>query len=382
MKDYVKTVSAHRQALHLIPELSFHEYKTTAYIRNTLNQLNIDYLTPLETATIVYLKGNSGKTIGFRADIDALPIEEETSSPFTSTHAGAMHACGHDGHTSILLTFAELCKTQQDQGLLKHNVLLIFQPSEESNAGANALIKAFPFSDYNLEAIFALHLGPDTDEGVIMTKEGPLMASATEYRINIKGRSAHVAEKETGANALGSLSHIANQIAQIQQYHLNGLNQNVIHIGKMTAGEAINTVASTGYLEGTIRTYDPKDLEIIKQKIEAVIKSSDLIFKTYTTLTVAEGYPPVINTSSLLELVEKSVESAGLRFKVKEHPYLYGEDFSFYDTVAKTNFAFLGIRNEELGYTSGLHTSTFNFDEKVLINGVTYFQEILNNLGE
>lgn len=382
MKDYAKTVTAHRQALHLIPELSFQEFKTTEYIRNTLSNLNIDYMTPLETATIVYLEGNSDKTIGFRADIDALPIEEETSSSFSSTHPGAMHACGHDGHASILLTFAEWCKAQQDQQELKHNVLLIFQPSEESNAGANALIKAFPFDEYELEAIFALHLGPDTDEGVLMTKEGPLMASATEYRIVIKGRSAHVAEKETGANALGSLSHIANQIAQIQQYHLSGLNQNVVHIGKMSAGEAINTVASNGYLKGTIRTYDPNDLEKIKEQIESIIKSSDLIYQTSSTLTVAEGYPPVINPASLLELVERSSNAAGLKLQLKDHPYLYGEDFSFYSTVTDTNFAFLGIRNEDLGYISGLHTSTFNFDEKVLINGVNYYQEILNNIGE
>lgn len=382
MSHYTEVLTAHRRALHQIPELSFQEFKTTDYIRSELTKLGLSYLSPLETATVVYLEGNSSKTIGFRADIDALPVDEETDVPFLSGHSGAMHACGHDGHTSMLLTFAEWCKNQQDQQQLKHNVLLIFQPSEESNAGANALIKAFPFEDYDLEAIFALHLGPDTKEGAILTKEGPLMASATEYRIAIKGRSAHVAEKETGANALGALSHTVNQIAQIQQYALSGLNQNVVHIGKMSAGEAINTVASNGYLEGTIRTYDPADLKTILQKIETILTSSDQIYGTTSTLTVAEGYPPVINPESLLPLVENSATAAGLDIIWKTKPYLYGEDFSFYAQVVPTHFAFLGIRNEEKGYTSGLHTSTFNFDESILLNGVRYYQEILNQIGE
>lgn len=382
MIDYEERVTTHRRALHLIPELSFQEYKTTEYIRSELEKLSIDYLSPLETATVVYLKGNSDKTIGFRADIDALPIIEETGVPFESTHPLAMHACGHDGHASILLTFAEWCKAQQDLNQLKHNVLLVFQPSEESNAGANALIKAFPFEEYNLEGLFGVHLGPDTNEGVLLTKEGPLTASATEYRIRIKGRSAHVAEKETGANALGALSNIVNQIAQIQQYQLSGLNQNVIHIGKMDAGEAINTVASNGYLEGTIRTYSPEDLEVIKSQLSAIVESNDQIFGTTSTLSIAEGYPPVINPASLLDIVEKSAASAGLSLSLKAKPYLFGEDFSFYSTVTQTNFAFLGIKNTSKGYTSGLHTSTFNFDESVLVYGVQYFQEILNHLGE
>ncbi|WP_208560199.1 M20 metallopeptidase family protein [Marinilactibacillus kalidii] len=381
MIDYETKVTEHRRALHLIPELSFQEYKTTAYIRSQLEALSIDYMTPLETATIVYFEGQSNKTVGYRADIDALPIVEETGVSFESTHPLAMHACGHDGHAAILLTFAEWCKSQADQQLLPHNVLLIFQPSEESNAGAHALIKSFPFKDYALEGIFGVHLGPDTDEGVLLTKEGPLTASATEYRIRIKGRSAHVAEKETGANALGALSNMVNQIAQIQQYHLTGLNQNVIHIGKMDAGEAINTVASNGYLEGTIRTYSPNDLEIIKAQLQKILESNDQIYGTTSTLSIAEGYPPVINPASLLETVEKSAGAAGLRLNIKGKPYLFGEDFSFYANVAETNFAFLGIKNDGKGFTSGLHTATFNFDESALVYGVRYFQEILNHIG-
>ncbi|ASN06071.1 M20 metallopeptidase family protein [Virgibacillus necropolis] len=373
--DLQQTLTKHRRYLHQIPELGFQEFKTAAYIRETLDQLGIPYLTPLETATIVYLEGESDTTIGFRADIDGLPIEETNDIPFKSQHKGVMHACGHDGHTAMLLAFAERCKTMQNSNTLHHNVLLIFQPSEESMGGANHLIKAFPFKKYKPEAIVGLHLMPDNPEGTLLTKSGPLTASATEYRIYVEGTSAHVANKETGASALGSLHHTVAQIQQLQNFHLSGLNQNIIHIGKIQAGEAINTVASSGYLEGTIRTYDMDDLATIKERLTQTVKSSDLLFGTQSRVDFAEGYPPVVNNESLLPHISASANETGLEVIIKEKPYLFGEDFSFYSQVATTHFAFLGVQNEN--HTSGLHTSSFNFDEKSLVAGVHFFEKVL-----
>jgi len=382
--DHIReTLTEHRRNLHQIPELSFNEFKTAAYIRNTLDKLSVPYFTPLDTATVVFFKGTaeSKETIGFRADIDALPIDEETDVPYKSTHKGAMHACGHDGHTSMLLTFAEWVKEMQDLGQLKKNVLLIFQPSEESNAGADALIQAFPFKDYQVKEIYGLHLGPDIPEHTLATKPGFLMASATEYRINVKGLSAHVAQKEKGQSALGAVTYIATQLAQVQQYFLNGLHQNILHIGKLHAGEAINTVATDGYLKGTIRTYVKEDLEHVQKKMETVVASADSLFETTSTLDFAKGYPAVYNDPELMQTVETSAEKAGMTLDLLDEPYLFGEDFSFYSAIAKTNFAFLGVRSEEKGHTHGLHTSLFNFDEKILLNGVKYYQAIAKTLG-
>ncbi|WP_430786523.1 M20 metallopeptidase family protein [Virgibacillus flavescens] len=376
----LETLTKHRRHLHQIPELGFQEFKTSAYIRQTLEQLEIPYLTPLQTATIVYLEGNSNKTLGFRADIDGLPIEEENDVAFKSQHTGVMHACGHDGHTAILLAFAERCKQLQETKSLKHNVLLIYQPSEESMAGANHLVSSFPFYTYKPEAIFGLHVMPDNPEGTFLTKAGPITASATEYRIYVEGTSAHVANKETGASALGSLNQTVTQIQQLQNFHLSGLHQNIVHIGKMQAGEAINTVASSGYLEGTIRTYDMTDLTIIKDKLEQIIRSSDSLFGTNSRVEFAEGYPPVINDASLLPLVSATAKELGLEVIIKEKPYLFGEDFSFYSQLGPTHFAFLGVQNDH--YKSGLHTSTLNFDERSLVAGVTYYEKILEKFGE
>lgn len=382
--DHIReTLTEHRRNLHQIPELSFNEHKTTAYIRNTLDTLSIPYFTPMDTATVVFFEGtsNAKETIGFRADIDALPIQEETDVPYKSTHDGAMHACGHDGHTAMLLTLAQWCREKQDEGKLLENILLIFQPSEESNAGADALIKAFPFEDYQVEEIYGLHLGPDIPEHTLATRAGFLMASATEYRIQVKGLSAHVAQKEKGQSALGAVTHIATQLGQVQHYFLNGLHQNILHIGKLHAGEAINTVATEGYLKGTIRTYVPDDLKHIQEKMQTIVSNTDALHDTETSLTFAKGYPAVYNDEELMETVESSAEKAGLTLDQLDVPYLFGEDFSFYSSIAKTNFAFLGVRNEEKGHIHGLHTALFNFDEKILLNGVKYYQAIAHTLG-
>lgn len=383
MTELLERLTKHRRTLHQIPELSFQEFKTADYIRSELDKMGLDYFTPLDTATIVFFEGSGTdtETIGFRADIDALPIEEETGIPFASTHEGRMHACGHDGHTSILLTFASLVKELSDKGQLKKNVLLIFQPSEESNAGADSVVKSFPFEEYNMKHIYGLHLGPDVPEGKLATRPGFLMASATEYRIKVKGLSAHVAQKDQGHSALGAVNHIATQLAQVQQYFLDGLHHNILHIGKLSAGEAINTVASNGYIEGTIRTYVPEDLEKVKDKMTDIIYSADTLYGTTTDLTIAKGYPAVYNDENLLDIVEASADKAGLEVDILSEPYLFGEDFSFYSSVAETNFSFLGVRNEEKGFIHGLHTALFNFNEEILLKGVQYYLSILETLG-
>ncbi|WP_088006985.1 M20 metallopeptidase family protein [Indiicoccus explosivorum] len=377
-----ETLTTHRRALHRIPELGFREFKTSAYIRNALDALGIPYSVPLETATAVFLKGNSGRTLGFRADIDGLPIEEENDIPFKSEHTGVMHACGHDGHTAMLLAFAERCQALQKNDSLPHNVLLLFQPSEEADAGANRLVQAFPFDDYSPEAIFGLHVMPDNAAGTLLTKAGPLTASATEYRIFIEGASAHVANKETGANALGALNFIVTQIQQLQHFFLSGLNQNIVHIGKMHAGEAINTVPSNGYLEGTIRTYELGDLKTVQEKLSAAVRSADALFGTASRIEFAEGYPPVVNDPSLLPIVTACAADSGLDVVIKDKPYLFGEDFSFYRKAALTHFAFLGVQDKARGFTSGLHTSTLNFDEASLVHGVRFYETVLHRWGD
>lgn len=367
-----------RRWLHQHAELSMEEHKTTEFIKQQLKEWQIDFETPLSTGLVACIKGTGSTAVAFRADIDALPIIEQNEIDFASVHQGIMHACGHDGHATMLLYFARYVKDLAQAGQLKTTVYFIFQPSEETMAGAHQLLKAYTFK-HELKGIFGLHMMPDNEEGTILSKPGALTASATEYRFFIKGLSAHVANKEQGHSAGEALIFILNQLSQLQHYHLPGLKQNIVHIGRFNAGEAINTVPSEGYLEGTIRTYDMDNLAVVKQQMEQIRSACELLTHTTVELKFAEGYPPTINDSELYEVMKQAVSTTSLQWIDKDDPYLFGEDFAFYSQVAPTAFAFLGCRNIEKNFVTGLHTSTFNFDEAVLFKGIEAFTAILES---
>ncbi len=376
--DELKFVTEHRRYLHQHPELSLEEYKTTEYIISVLKDIGVSFYQVLDTGVIATLSGNSGTTLGFRADIDALPVHEQNNVEYKSRNDNVMHACGHDGHTTALLLFVKRAKALSDTGELKHNCVFIFQPSEEANAGANLMINAWD-NRPEFDAIFGVHLMPDEDEGLVLYRDGELTASATEYHFRVKGASAHVAQKHQGVSALETILKIASEVGSIQQFHLDGLNRNIIHMGKIHGGEAVNTVPANAGLSGTIRTYEASDLAIIKSQLTKIKEAAELLYGASVELHYTEGYPAVKNNSELREVVETSIGSAGLRGAEKDKPYLFGEDFSFYSNIAKTYFVFAGSRNLEKGYASSLHTDTFNFDERVLIKVADYYEALLNN---
>lgn len=376
--DELKFVTEHRRYLHQHPELSLEEYKTTEYIISVLKDIGVSFYQVLDTGVIATLSGNSGTTLGFRADIDALPVHEQNNVEYKSRNDNVMHACGHDGHTTALLLFVKRAKALSDTGELKHNCVFIFQPSEEANAGANLMINAWD-NRPEFDAIFGVHLMPDEDEGLVLYRDGELTASATEYHFRVKGASAHVAQKHQGVSALETILKIASEVGSIQQFHLDGLNRNIIHMGKIHGGEAVNTVPANAGLSGTIRTYEASDLAVIKSQLTKIKEAAELLYGASVELHYTEGYPAVKNNSELREVVENSIGTAGLRGIEKDKPYLFGEDFSFYSNIAKTYFVFAGSRNLEKGYASSLHTDTFNFDERVLIKVADYYEALLNN---
>ncbi|UXR46618.1 M20 family metallopeptidase [Staphylococcus simulans] len=375
-------VTQHRRHLHQNPELSLEEYETTNHIIAFLESIGVPYERPLETGVVAHLKGNGNHTIAFRADIDALPIDEENDIDFKSSKANVMHACGHDGHTTALLLFVRRCKALFDKGELPQNVVFIFQPAEETGAGANRLIKAGAFDHHPIEAVFGIHVMPFNDEGTVTIMNEEITASATEYRFFLKGQSSHVANKEQGRSCGEGLIHVLNQVSQIQQYHLNGLQRNIVHIGRFNAGEAINTVPSQGYLEGTIRTYDTNDLQAVKDQMSKIAQSVQLLFGVNCEVKFEEGYPPTYNDPTLHDGVVKALKDADFNVVELEKPYLFGEDFSFYSQIAPSYFAFVGIRNEANDWVHGLHTPKLNFDEVQLIRIADYYENLLFQYGK
>lgn len=375
-------VTTHRRHLHQHPELSLHEFETTKYIAAFLDELGIEYHRPLETGLIAYLPGNGNHTIAYRADIDALPIYEENDVPYRSKTDNVMHACGHDGHTTALMLFVKRCKAMADQGTLPQNIVFIFQPAEETGGGANRLILAGAFDKYPIEAIFGIHVMPFEDEGRVVIRDEEITASATEYRFYLTGLSSHVADKEQGHSVGEALQHVLSQVGQIQQFHLNGLKRNIVHMGHFEAGEAINTVPSNGYLEGTIRTYDVYDLETVKQQMNKIAESVKLLFDVDCEVKFEEGYPPTYNSPELRKHVENGLDIADLTIVDKPTPYLFGEDFSFYSQLAPSYFIFVGVRDETNGFVTGLHTAHLNFNEHMLIKIVNYYEAILKSYSE
>lgn len=372
--EFVKNT---RRYLHQHPELSMQEYETTAYIESFLNELDIPYERPISTGVIGYLKGNSNQTIAYRADIDALPIQEVNEISYKSIVDNVMHACGHDGHTTALMLLTKRCKALYDKGQLPHNVVFIYQPSEETEAGANQLIQSKVFDKFNIDKIYGIHIMPFEDVGTVAFKNDEITASATEYRFYLNGQSSHVASKEEGKAASEAMMHILSQVSQIQQFHLNGLNRNIVHIGQFNVGEAINTVPQNGYLEGTIRTYDSNDLQIVKDQMHKIAESVELLFSVTCSVKFAEGYPPTTNDVTLYKNVKEALTKLNLTQHELEKPYLFGEDFSFYRNIAPSYFVFFGTRNVQKDYIYGLHTNKLNFDEEVLISVADYYTALL-----
>ncbi|HFI0464030.1 TPA: M20 family metallopeptidase [Streptococcus suis] len=370
-----------RRQLHAHPELSLQEFETTAYIRQEISKMGLAYQAPMETATVVYLQGQLTDTLLLRADIDALPIQEETGFDFQSQKPGVMHACGHDGHTSILLATLKDLKALADQGQLYHSVLAVFQPAEETFGGGNLLIQAFDFKAYPIKAAYALHLNPDYPVGTLVTRQGPLMASCTEFTIEVKGQAAHVGVRERGLNALHAVHLVYQQVQTIPTFKLDAKHTNIIHIGTLKAGEAVNSVPAFARMTGTIRTYDQADFALIQDQLDKICQGIALATDCQIDLTFAVGYPAVINDAVLLESVQKAAGNAGADFYLQPEPYLLGEDFSFFQAVAPINYSFVGIRDENKGYTAGLHTSRLAFDEEALIYGVDYFVQLVQDRG-
>lgn len=371
----LKQLKAWRRYLHENPELSQKEYNTSKYIRQQLEDMGLKYETPMETATIVTFDVGSDESIVLRADIDALPIKETNECDFASKTDGVMHACGHDGHTAMLLAAVNEISHMKENGELKINVIAVFQPSEESFGGANLLVGAYDFKKHNVKACFALHVNPDFPEGNIVIKPGPVMASCNEFAVEFTGKSAHVGKREEGINALNACVQVYQQFQMIPTYNLDSKHTNIIHVGQMNVGEVMNAVPTHGFMEGTIRTYDMDDLEITKNRMREIVKGVEISSGCKINLILREGYPATINDSELIDLAKSAVDRSSANLIELEEPYLFGEDFSFFRQVSPINYSFVGIRNEDLGYTSGLHTPTLQLREEALVYGVDYLVE-------
>lgn len=371
-KRYANEFISIRHHLHANPELSYKEFETAAFVQQKLSEWGIPFEVKATTGVVGLIKGkNPGKrVVALRADMDALPITEENDVDYRSKNAGIMHACGHDVHTTCLLGAAKILNELKEawEGTVK----LIFQPGEEKNpGGASLLIGEGVLEDPKPEKIFALHVHPGLEVGKLSFRNGMVMASADELYISIKSKGGHAAAPQFTADTILIASHLVVSLQQIISRNNSPFNPSVLSITSFQGGHTTNVIPSEVKLMGTFRAMDEawrfKAHELIKkQTIELVTAMG-----AEADIHIDIGYPFVLNDEALGNAARKKAEEYMGAANVEETELRMGaEDFAYYSHKIPACFFRLGAGNKAKGITSGVHTPTFNIDERAIETGM------------
>ncbi|PGM63387.1 hydrolase [Bacillus cereus] len=347
-----------RRHLHEYPELSYEEFETTKAIKNWLEEANITIIdSNLETGIIAEISGNkNGPVVALRADIDALPIQEETDLPYTSKIHGKMHACGHDFHTAAMLGAAYLLKEKESS--LNGTVRFIFQAAEESGNGACKVVEAGHLK--NVQAIFGMHNKPDLPVGTIGIKEGPLMAGVDRFEIEIHGVGTHAAVPDAGVDPIVASSQIVMALQTIVSRNISSSHNAVVSVTNIHSGNTWNVIPEKATLEGTVRTFQAETREKIPALMERIIKGVSDALGVKTEFRFYPGPPAVQNDKVLTALSIQIADQMSLNV-ISPNPSMAGEDFSFYQQETPGSFVFMGTNG-----THEWHHPAFTVDEKAL----------------
>lgn len=377
-QNMVEELRQMRRDLHKIPELGLKEYKTSAYIREKLEGFGITELeTWLETGVVAVIRGKGkGQAVAFRADMDALPVTEQTGCDFTSEHVGCMHACGHDGHVTVLLGFAKYLQEHKDE--LENDVTLIFQPAEEGPGGAQLLVDAGLFEKHPVRCIIGCHIFPQVPQGKVACRKGAMMARNGEVDVHIYGESAHGAQPQLGHDAVLAAGAVITGLHTILSRNVSPLDSGVLTFGAIHGGEACNIIAKEVKLEGTMRAFSDEAYETMTKRVQEVASGIAAGYGCKGEAVFRHMYRVVDNDPKLVELLQ---EVAGDAYE-ETPPYMLAEDFSLYLQKVPGMFFFLGSGNAEKGYTHSLHSAQFQFDEEILALGVETYAKLLKKLAE
>ncbi len=354
-----------RRKIHQNPELAFNELRTAEFLATKLDELEIPYRRGIAKTGVVATLGEnitSGLTVALRADMDALPITEETALPFSSSNPGVMHACGHDGHMAIVLGAAALLKKQPS---LPGRVVLLFQPAEEDEGGAQKMIAEGALD--GVDAIFSGHIERHNAVGEIAVQPGIISAYTDDFTITIRGPGGHAAKPHESPDCIVAACSLVNTMQTLVARETNPVYPAVVTVGKLIGGTASNVIADHVTLEGTIRTTLPEAREKIFAGVKRMVKAVQELYGVKTDIEVTTGYPPVVNDPGSVEVARKAaVQTVGeMGIRTQPYPSLGGEDFSFFLQKIPGCFARFGARRNDL-VNGNPHSSTFDFDEGVL----------------
>lgn len=356
-----------RRYLHQNPELSFHEFKTSAFIKESLDEVGVPWTPIANTGVLAVIKGDltSDKAIALRADMDALPIHEETEIGYKSKHEGVMHACGHDVHMASLLGVAQILSDLKSKwgGTVK----LIFQPAEEIlPGGAIKVIEEGALHDPNVDVVIGQHVFPLIPKGKIGIRKGPIMASMDEIRIEIVGKGGHGAEPHKNIDPVVVASTVILALQQITSRANNPNTPTVLSFGKVQANGAINIIPDKVFIEGTFRTVDEKWRDEAHKKIKKITESIVSGFDCSCNVDIRKGFPFLCNDDVLTDIVQTVISDyAGANSIIETDVWMASEDFAYYSQEKDSCFYFLGV-GEKHSPSFTLHASSFNIDENVL----------------
>lgn len=361
-------VKEYRRRLHQIPELDRELPETTDFVRGVLEQMPCTLSQPIPGSVCAFFDAGREETVAFRADMDALPVAELGDKPYRSCHPGKMHACGHDGHTAMVLELAH--KVTENLEKLPRNVLLIFQPAEETEGGAKDICDTGLLEKYRVKRVFGCHLWPGKPLGTVWTRPGPLMAKNSEVDIVIHGRSVHITKSEQGIDALWIGVEMVRMIYEMVERELPPEELRVLKFGHMTSGTVRNAISNHTEIHGSLRVFSMETFAFMTGRVKEIARQLEQMYNCTIAIRFGEGYAPVVNNPALVEDVCRALGEAAPG--ILERPDLTAEDFSFYQLHAPGMFCFLGI-----GDAPPLHAANFDFDEAALEAGVNFYEKLL-----
>ena len=353
-----------RREIHTQPEIAWEEIKTGNMVASELKKMGIDVTRIATTGVLGILKGDKpGKTVALRADMDALAITEATDVPYKSKNSGAMHACGHDGHTAMLLGAAKILSQMRNE--ISGTVKFIFQPAEEVGLGSLKLIEAGVME--GVDAIWGIHLWPDLPSGKLSLPPGPRMASADKIKITVRGKSGHGSMPHQGIDAILAASAIIMNLQSISSREVAPLEPVVVTIGKFTGGTSWNITCDEVNLEGTTRCFSHEVRNSLAPAIERIAQSTAASFRAQAELDYIPIVPPMINDALISQIATASLQKLyGDNMTKEVEKVMAGEDFAYLCETTPGAIAFLGIGNKEKKTDYPLHNNQFNIDEDVL----------------
>jgi amidohydrolase len=376
--EHKQLIITTRRELHRIPETAYTEKKTSAYVTDYLNREGLDVQTNIAQYGVVGLMntGRSGPTLLIRADMDALPLQEETGLAFASEHDGVMHACGHDSHMAMVLGTVTVFNKIKNE--LNGTIKFLFQPAEEGPGGAKPMIEAGVMENPKVDYSIGCHVWPELPEGTIGVRSGPFLAAMDRFNLKIIGKAGHGAMPHLCVDALEVATQVVNALQRVVSRHMDPMEPTVVTVGTFHAGTAFNIIPGQAELSGTTRTFDLNFWKSSQQRIEKIIRGVCESMGADFELNYAFAYPPTINDEFMADVVSRCAAMVvGKESVLEPQKTMGGEDFSFYAQKSKACFFALGAGRED---SPPVHNPTFDFKEELMLLGVETYSRVAMEL--